>query len=98
MSEKTRRNPQLYLHFWMTEPEVYRRSVIQVEVEAAEPCCERSTAGGGGFIRWREVDSSKELWRKLYQRLDGLCRPRQVWTDNIASAERRRRGVGHGGR
>jgi hypothetical protein len=94
MSEKTRRKPHLYLHFWIAEPEVYGRNVIQVELEAADACCEWSSAGRSGFIRWREGDSSEELRQRLYRSVGELCRPRQVWTDNSAAAGSRRRGVG----
>jgi hypothetical protein len=97
MSEKTSRKPQLYLRFWIAEPEMCGRNVIQVELEAADACCEWSSAGGGGFIRWREGESSDELLQRLYRSVEELCRPRQVWTDHSAAVSRRR-GVGHGGR
>jgi hypothetical protein len=92
MSEKTSRKPQLYVHFWIAEPEVYGRNVIYVELEAANACCESSWASGSGFIRWREGDSIEELWQRLYRKLGELCRPRQVWTDHSAAASRRRGG------
>jgi hypothetical protein len=98
MSEKTPRKAQLYLHCWIAEPEVYGRNVIHVELEAADAYCAWRSAGGSGFIRWREGDSSEELRQRLYRKLGELCRPRQVWTDNSVSAESRRREVSDAGR
>ena len=98
MSEKTRRKPQWYLHFWIAEPEVCGGNVIQVELEAADACCAWSSAGRTGLIRWRDGDSSEEPWQRLYPSLEELCRPRQVCTDNGALAEGRRLGADDGGR